>query len=212
MLFELINALEETLLMVFAAGILTLLLGLPLGILLAETRPKMLFNQAIAHKILSSLVQGSQSLPYVVLMIALMPLSRMIFGSEEGLSAAIVPLSLAAIPYFAAQCEQAFIKIPLGIRELAVTWGARPWQILVKIMIPEAKTELMQGFILTLIQLLGYSAIAGILGAGGLGALAIHKGYPNFQTSYVLAIAIILIALIQGLQLIRKFLLKSTVF
>jgi D-methionine transport system permease protein len=213
---ELITAFYETLIMVFVSGLITLIIGLPLGILLALTRPdkkmasgSLNYSKTILHKMLTATLRSTQSLPYVVLMIILMPVTGVLIGKEQGWFVAILPLSLATIPYFANQCQQAFNKIPEPLLEYMTFLGASPLQMISKVLLPETWPQLIQAFTHTLIQLIGYSVIAGLLGASGLGGLAIQKGYPTFQANYIFATAIILILLIQSLQGISHYLVRN---
>lgn len=207
---ELISALYETILMVFISGLLTLFIGLPLGAILNLTRPKKPFAKPKLNRILDAIMHFAQSLPYVVLMIALMPITSFFVNHEEGWLVAILPLCLACIPHFAHLCDEIFNTIPEDLIELIVFYGAKPIQIIVKVLLPETWQKLIQAFTKSLIQLLSYSAIAGLLGASGLGSLAIQKGYPNFQTKYVIATAIILIFLTQILQSIGNYFSKKS--
>jgi len=206
---ELFNALTETLLMVSVSGIFTLVIGLSLGILITLTGPKQIFANRILHKILETMIRGAQSLPYVIFMIILMPITGYLMSKKESWLVAILPLSLATIPYFAHQCQEAFNKIPASLIELTTFLGARPIPMIRKVLLPEAWPGIIQAFTNTLVQLVGYSAIAGLLGAGGLGSLAIQKGYPNFQARYVFATAIILILFIQGLKSLGNYFAKK---
>jgi D-methionine transport system permease protein len=211
MLHELINALEETLFMVFGSGILTFLLGLPLGILMAITKPKQVMPNRILHKGLSAIVNLTKSVPYLVFMIALIPLTRIILGTAEGCLAAILSLTLAATPFFAHLCQQAISNVTEGLIETAEAMGASPTQIIRKILIPEALPDIKQSITVTLVHLVGYSAIAGALVGVGLGNLVMHKGYYAFQTDYIIATVILLIVLIQLIQLTGQYISKRAV-
>lgn len=208
---ELIKALFETLLMVFISGIITLLIGLPLGLLLGLTRAKQLFAKPKLNKTLSSVLHFAQSLPYVVLMIALMPITSFLMNNENGWWVAVLPLSLAAIPYFACQAADIFSTVPKNLLEVVSFFGAKPLRLILKALLPETGPRLIQVFTKSLAQLVSYSAIAGLLGANGLGNLAIQRGYPNFRVEYIIATAILLILLIQGLQWIGHYFAKKRV-
>jgi len=208
---ELINALYETLLMVFLSGILTLLFGLPLGILLTITESKKMFVYRLLNKILKPIIHFAQSLPYVLLMITLMPMSSFLLNRKDGWLFAILPLSLVAIPSFAGQCQIAFLKIPKSLMEFMTFSGATPLQIIRKLLIPEAGPQLILAFTRTLVQLIGYSVMAGLLAANGLGGLAMQKSYPDFQMTYVVATAIILVLLAQTMQGVGYFLTRKAI-
>lgn len=200
MLHELLNALEETLFMVFTSGLLTWIIGLPLGALLSVTGSGKFLQSSFIYTLLNLLVRTARSIPYIVFMIATIPLTRMIMGSNEGSIAAVIPLTLASIPYFAQASEKAINKVQPGLVEAAQAIGASPLQIIYKVLIPEALPNIINALTATLIHLIGYSTIAGALGSGGLGYLIIHKGYQAFHTDYVIATVITLIALIQIIQ------------
>jgi D-methionine transport system permease protein len=195
MFHEILTALEETLFMVFSAGLVTWIVGLSLGILLAVTQPtKMLANKLI-YRPLEIGLKAANSVPYIALMITLIPFTQWLTDGKEGCSAAILPLSLAAIPYFSDITEKAISNLPLGFIETAESLGASQFQIISKILLPEALPNIVKGLSGTLTHLLGYSTIAGALGCGGLGSLLIHKGYYFFHVEYVLTTLLIMIVL-----------------
>jgi D-methionine transport system permease protein len=208
---ELIKALYETLLMVFISGILTLLIGLPLGVLLNFTKPSQIFARPKLNTILRNILHSTQSVPYVILMIILMPVTSYILNNEEGWLVAILPLSLATIPFLAHQCDEVLNAVPKSLLELSAFYGASPFKIIMKVLLPETWPKLAQAFTKTLIQLTSFSAIAGLLGASGLGSLAIQKGYPEFQAKYVIATAILFICVIQLFQSVGNLIAKKAV-
>jgi D-methionine transport system permease protein len=210
MLHDLLNALEETLFMVFSAGLLTWLIGLPLGALLYATKPARFLESKIIYSSLHFLIGTSRSIPYIAFTIALIPLTRMIVGSDEGSLAAIIPLTLAAIPHFAQLCEKALSRVSPGLIEAAKSLSATPLQIIYKILIPEALPNIIQGLTITLVHLIGYSTIAGALGGGGLGYLLIYRGYQNFQPNYVVSTLALLIVLVQIIQLCGNYIASGT--
>lgn len=209
MLHDLINALEETVFMVFASGFLTYLIGLPLGILLTITQPKHLFPHRIIHTGLSIFINLASSVPYIILMIALIPLSQVIVDANQGLLAAIIPLTLAGIPLFTRVCQQSMTAVPFELIETAKAMGASSMQIIYKILIPEARSKLIHNLATTLVHLVGYSAIAGVFINSGLGSLAIQKGYHSFQVNYVLATIVLYVALVQIIQLASTYCCKT---
>jgi D-methionine transport system permease protein len=210
MLHALFNAIEETLFMVFTAGLLTWIIGLPLGALLSISRQNLFLHSPILYKSLRFVVNTTSSVPYIVLMIATIPLTRAITGSGEGTIAALVPLTLAAVPLFARYTEQAINDVPKGIIEAAQSVGATTVQIVYKVLIPEALHNIINGLTITLIHLIGYSTIAGALGSGGLGAFVITTGYPNFQLGYVLTSVLILLGLIQLIQICGNYIVHGS--
>ncbi len=210
MLHDLLNALQETLFMVFTAGFFTFMIGLPLGVLLSVTRKGQFLANPFLNKIFGTFINAARSIPYIVFMVALIPLTRLIVGTGEGSIAAIVPLTLAAIPFFARLAETAIAEVPKGLIEAAQSVGASPKQIIYKVLIPEALPGIINGLTVTLVHLVGYSAMAGAIGGGGLGSLAIHKGYHAFQTNYIVATVVILICLVQMIQICGDYIVHGT--
>jgi D-methionine transport system permease protein len=198
---ELLLALLETLLMVFASGLIACLLGLPIGVLLSVTRKNQIWENPPFHYMLAGLVNATRSVPFIILMIAITPLTRLIVGSSIGVLATLVPLSLAAIPFFARTVETALEEVPDRLIETGLSMGATQMQIIRKILIPEASAGILSGVTLTLVSLVGYSAMAGAIGGGGLGTLAFHHGYQRFDTSIMVTTVIILILVVQLIQM-----------
>ena len=205
MLHELLNASEETLFMVFTAGVLTAALGLPLGLYLALSKRK----KSLSHKLLHKLLKVTLSTPYLVFMTTLIPFARFISGTQEGTLAAILPLTLATLPSFAKLTENAIHHLSHGLIEAAESIGARQDQIIYKILLPEAMPEIIQGFTTTLVHLIGFSVIAGLLGAGGLGNFVVQNGYQAFHATYLFSAIFILILLTQTIQLSGQFILQG---
>lgn len=210
-LSELLNATGETLWMVFIAGGLACLLGLPLGMLLFATGKKSLWFHPYVHRSLALLINITRSIPFIILMLAVIPFTRWLTGTSIGTQAAIVPLTLAAIPFFARLVESNLQELPLGLLETGEAMGASAWQVFAYILLPEAKASLIQSSTLTFVNLIGYSAMAGTVGGGGLGDLAIRYGYQRFDFQVMLVTLLILIVLVQLFQqlgdtLTRRFL------
>jgi len=196
----LINATLETLYMVFGAGLLALLLGGPIGIILYVTAPQRFWANQSLHQSLGIVVNITRSIPFIILMIALIPFTRWIVGTAIGTTAAIVPLAIGAAPFLARIVESALNEISSGLVETGQAMGATPMQIIYKILLPEALPNLIRGLTTTLIALVGYSAMAGAVGGGGLGSLAYHYGYQRFDTMVMVSTIIILILLVQIIQ------------
>jgi len=211
MLHDLFNALEETLFMVFSAGLLTWVIGLPLGALLSVTGPGKFLENSFIHTPLHFIIRTTRSIPYIVFMISIIPFTRLVAGSIEGSVAAVIPLTLASIPYFAQLSEKAISKAPVGLIEAALAIGASPLQIIYKVLIPEALPNIIAALTNTLIHLIGYSTIAGALGGGGLGNLIIDKGYQTFHTNYVIATVIVLVVLVQAIQICGDYIANGSV-
>jgi ABC-type methionine transport system permease subunit len=202
----LINATWETLYMVAISGFVAALLGGFLGIILYLTAPKRLFANIAVHQTLGLIVNITRSIPYIIFMIALIPITRWIVGTSIGTLAAMVPLTLAAAPFYARIAQSAFEEVSAGLIEAATAMGANAKQLIWYVLLPEALPSLIRGLTITLIALVGYSAMAGIVGGGGLGALAYHYGYQRFDAEVMLYTTAILVLMVQVLQWLGDFL------
>ncbi|WP_027481300.1 methionine ABC transporter permease [Deinococcus pimensis] len=190
----------ETLLMVVPSALVAQLLGTLLGVVLVITRPGHLKPSAALNRALGVIVNVGRSLPFIILLVLLIPFTRLITGTSIGSTAAIVPLTVAAIPFTARLVESALLDVPTGVVEAVRVMGARTWQIVVKVLLPEARPALILGFTVMTISLVGYSAMAGAIGGGGLGDIAIRYGYQRFETTVMIATVVILVALVQLVQ------------
>lgn len=190
----------ETLLMVFPAALLAQFFGLILGILLQLTRSGGLKPQRVVYLILDAVVNIGRSLPFIILLVLLIPVTRLITGTSIGSRAAIVPLTVAAIPFVARLVDGAFRDLPQGVTEAAQAMGANTRQIILKVWIPESLPALIHGFTVMLVSLIGYSAMAGAIGGGGLGDLAIRYGYQRFETEIMALTVVVLLILVQVVQ------------
>jgi D-methionine transport system permease protein len=199
-LFLLNNATLETVYMVIISSIIAMLAGIPLGIILYVTRKKNILEHTALHQTLAAIVNMTRSIPFVILMVAVIPFTRLLVGSSIGTNAAIVPLSLCAIPFVARIAENAFMEVNTGLIEAATAMGATPWQIIKKVLVPEALPSIVNGLTLTIVSLVGYSAMAGAIGGGGLGDLAIRYGYQRFDVSMMLITIAIMIIMVQIIQ------------
>lgn len=192
----------ETLVMTLASGFISLVFGLPLGLLLVATARGGIAENLWFNRVLGSVVNGFRSVPFIILLVALIPVTRFIVGSALGTGAAIVPLSIAATPYFARIAEVSLREVPRGLIEAVEAMGASRWQVVREVLVPEALPGIVAGFTVTLVTLTGASAMAGAIGAGGLGDLAIRYGYQRFETTVMVVVVAILILLVCGIQLI----------
>lgn len=190
----------DTLYMVGFSTLFTVAIGLPLGVLLAVSDEKGLSRSPIVNQVLGFIVNITRSLPFIILLVVVIPLTRLIAGTTIGATAAIIPLSLAAIPFFARVAETSFREVDRGLLEAAQSMGCSNGQIILKVLIPEALPSLILGVALTIISLIGYSAMAGAIGGGGLGDLAIRYGYQRYETEVMIATVVLLILLVQGIQ------------
>lgn len=195
-----IPSLFETLYMVLFSTIFSLIIGFPLGVLLVITEKNGIWEKPVLNKILDSLINVLRSFPFLILMILLFPLSRIIVGQTIGTTATIVPLSIAAAPFVARVIESSLKEVDSGVIEFGLSMGATVTEIIFKILIPEAMPSLILSITLTIINLIGYSAMAGAIGGGGLGNLAIQYGLYRFKTDIMIVSVIIIILLVQGIQ------------
>ncbi|MCL2276960.1 MAG: ABC transporter permease [Treponema sp.] len=199
----------ETVIMTFASAILSSVLGFPLGIYLYTTSPAGLSpyhsskfpSRRIAYNVVSRVVNLLRSLPFIILMILLIPFTRLIVRTSIGPAAVIIPLSIAAAPFVARVAESAFAEVDKGVITAARAIGANNFQIIMKVLIPEAMPSLVSGLALTIINLISYSAMAGALGGGGLGDLAIRYGYYRFRVDVTIAAVIIILMLVEIVQI-----------
>lgn len=198
LIFNLFQATGETLYMVFISTLISVLLGLPLGTWLYSCR--YLHRQPRLFSALNALINISRSIPFIILLIALIPFTRLLVGSSIGLHAAIVPLSLGAIPFFARLVDNVYLTLPNGLLEAGTSMGASSIQIIRRILIPEALPALIQAVTILMITLVNFSAMAGTVGGGGLGDLAIRYGYQRFNPSIMVETVVILIIIVQALQ------------
>ena len=190
----------QTLTMVFFSTLFSLVLGTPLGILLCITGEGNLMPKPVLHQIIDRIVNILRSFPFIILMILLFPFSRFIIGTSIGTAATVVPLSIAAAPFVARVIESALLEIDRGVIQAAVAMGSSTAQIIFKVMIPEALPPLVAGITLTIINLIGYSAMAGAIGGGGLGDLAIRYGYQRFRSDIMLAAVIVILVMVEFIQ------------
>lgn len=200
-LFELlIKSLWETVLMTLASGAISFVAGLPLALALVATAKGGIAENLWFNRVLGSIVNGFRSVPFIILLVALIPVTRLIVGTALGTWAAIVPLAIAATPYYARIAEVSLREVDRGLIDAVRAMGGNRWTILREVLVPEALPGLVAGFTVTLVTLVGASAMAGAIGAGGLGDLAIRYGYQRFETAVMIAVVIVLIALVSLIQ------------
>ncbi|MCL6515141.1 MAG: ABC transporter permease [Alicyclobacillus sp.] len=199
---EIWQATWETLYMVGIATALTVILGLPLGVLLVLWSTPRLRPQAVLYQVLSVVVNIVRSVPFVILMIAVIPVTEWIVGTSIGVNAAIVPLVIGAAPFFARLAESAMREVDPGVMEAARAMGASTWVIIWRVLLPEARPGLIAAVTITAVTLVGYSAMSGVIGGGGLGDLAVRYGYERFQTDVMLVTTALMVVLVQIMQMI----------
>ena len=198
----LFKSLAETLYMLSVSAIIAAIIGIPLGILLVVTEKNGILVCPVLNKPLAFAINMVRSIPFIILMVAISPVTRMVAGTSIGTTAAIVPLTIAAIPYTARMVETSIREIPFGLIEAAESMGASPYQIIKKVLIPEALPSIIENMTVVIVSLIGSSAMAGTIGGGGLGDLAIRYGYQRFQADVMIATIIVLIIIVQLIQFI----------
>lgn len=204
--YDLFKATAETLYMVAASTLLAILIGLPLGTLLYCSRE--IKPHPYLVRLLSGIINFCRSIPFIILLVAIIPLTRAMVGTSIGMHAAIVPLTLGAAPFFARLVDNAYQNLPQGLIETGFSMGANSWQMIYYILLPEALPAFIQGITVTAIALINYSAMAGTVGGGGLGDLAIRYGYQRFNVGIMVATVLILVVLVQLLQMLGDRLQK----
>jgi len=204
----LVDSLWETLVMVFTSGFIGFAVGIPLGVLLHLSKKNGLLENIVMNKILGIVVNIGRSIPFIILLVALIPVTRFIVGSSIGTAAAIVPLTIGAIPFIARLVEGALLEVPSGLVEAAQAMGAKPMQIIKKVLLPEALPGIINAVTITLVTLVGYSAMAGTVGGGGLGDVGIRYGYQRFDATVMVITIVILVILVQMIQSVGDHLVK----
>lgn len=195
----------DTLYMVLLATFVSVVLGVPLGVLLLVTSKGYFWSSPRFYEILGAAVNALRSVPFIILMVAIIPLTKLLVGTSIGTTAAIVPLTVSTVPFLGRLVETSLRTVPYGLVEAALSMGASPWRIIRRVLIPEAMPELVQNVTLTLIVIIGSSAMAGTIGGGGLGDIAIRYGYMRFQAGIMISTVVILIVMVQVVQWIGDF-------
>jgi D-methionine transport system permease protein len=197
---EFIAAIRDTIVMVSVSALVALVVGIPLALVLVTTTRGGIFERPAVNSTLGSLVNAFRSTPFIILLVALLPLTRLIVGTTIGVWAAIVPLSIAAIPFFARIAEVSLREVDRGLIEAAQAMGAERRHIIRHVLLPEALPGILGGFTITVVAMIGSSAMAGAVGAGGLGDLAIRYGYQRFDTTVMVTVIVLLIAIVSVVQ------------
>ena len=197
----LIQGTLETLYMTFASTVFAYIIGLPLGVIMVITDKKGIAPNKAINQVLGTVVNIGRSLPFIILMVALIPFTRAVVGTAIGSTAAIVPLTIAAAPFVARMVESSLAELDPGVVEAAKTMGATNMQIARKVLLPESVPSLIRGFSITTITLIGYSAMAGAFGSGGLGDIAIRYGFHRFEPKVMLVTVILIIVIVQLIQM-----------
>ncbi|MEQ2526746.1 ABC transporter permease [Robertmurraya yapensis] len=206
---QIIEAIIETIQMVSFSLLFSAILGIPLGILLVVTRKGHLLENVVIFNVLNGIINIFRSVPFIILLVAMIPVTRFIVGSSIGTAAAVVPLVFYAGPYIARLVENSLLEVDPGVLEAAEAMGATPWQVISKFLLPEALSSLVLALTIATIGLVGASAMAGAVGGGGIGDLAITYGYQRFDTITMFITVAILIVIVQGLQSLGNILAKK---
>ena len=205
----LIEGTYETLLMTFASTIFAYIIGLPLGVTMVITDVRGISPHKTLNTVLGTIINIGRSIPFVILIVAVIPVTRFIVGKAIGPVAAIVPLTIAAAPFVARMVETALQEVDPGVVEAAKTMGATNEQIALKVLLPEAVPSLIRGFSITTITLIGYSAMAGAFGAGGLGDIAIRYGHHRYQADVMWVTVVLIVVIVQVIQMCFEFAAKK---
>ena len=191
---------QETAFMVAVSTFIAIIIGVPLGVILVTTSKHHILENLPVNRVLGTIVNITRSVPFIILMVAIIPFTRIIAGTSIGTTAACVPLSIAAIPLLGRLVETSIREVDFGLIEAAQSMGASPFQIIYKVLLPEALPTIIDNITVVIVNLIGASAMAGAIGGGGLGDIAIRYGYQRFRGDVMLATIIILIVLVQSLQ------------
>lgn len=206
---QFIEATLATIQMVFISLVFSILLGVPLGTILVVTRPGHILENKPIYTVLNTIINILRSIPFIILLVAIIPFTRLIVGTSIGTAAAIVPLIIYTAPYIARLVENSLLDVEEGVIEAAKAMGATPWQIITKFLFPEAFGSLVLAFTIATIGLVGASAMAGAVGGGGLGDLAITYGYNQFQTEVMFITVALLIIMVQLIQTLGNYLSRK---
>ncbi len=209
MLMMLWESFVDTCIMVGVSGLLGSLFGIPLGVLLFTTSPKGIAPLPVPNQVVGWIVNAVRSTPFIILMVAIIPLTRIIAGTSIGTAAAIVPLTIAVTPLIARLVETSLREVDSGLIEAALAMGASDLQIVTKVLLPEALPGIVAGLTISFISLIGASAMAGAIGGGGLGDMGIRYGYQRFMPDVMLAVVVILIAFVQSIQSLGDWLVQK---
>jgi D-methionine transport system permease protein len=209
MLWMLLNGLWETIVMTFVSGFFGFVIGLPAGVLLFLTRKGQILDNKPVNRIVSVIVNIFRSIPFIILIVWMIPFTRMLVGTSIGVLAALVPLSVGAAPFVGRMVENSLLEVPHGLIEAARAMGATPLQIVRKVLLPEALPSIVNGASITLIALVGYSAMGGAVGAGGLGQIGYQYGYVGYDILVMNTVLILLVALVFLIQLTGQYISRK---
>ncbi len=206
---DLIKACGDTLLMVLISGTIASIIGIPMGVILVVTREGNLLENKYVNSILGKIVNTFRSLPFVILLTAIVPITRFFAGTTIGLKGAIVPLIFASTPFVARQVESALLEIDPGVIEAAEAMGSSPFEIIYRVLLVEGLPGIVYALTITIVSLIGFSAVAGTVGGGGLGDFAIRYGYQYYRMDIMIAATIVLLLIVNMVQGLGEYLLKK---
>lgn len=205
-----LQGIKETLYMTVVSTAFAYLLGIPLGTILYVTDEKGIFRMPLLNRILGIIINILRSVPFIILLITILPFTKWLVGTTLGSTATIVPLVISAAPFVARMVESSLKEVDAGVIKAARSMGSSPLQIIFKVLIPEAKPSLLVGAAITITTILGYSAMAGFVAGGGLGAIAISYGYNRYQEDVMLVTVILLVLIVQGFQELGMYIARKT--
>ena len=206
---ELLKALKETLIMVSISGLFAALIGIPVGVILLVTSEGHILKNRMTYSIISNIVNSLRSIPFVILIAAIPGITRMLVGTTIGIKGAIVPLVIASFPFVARQIEVALLKVDMGVIEAYQAMGFSPFGIIFKVILVEGLKNIVLALTISLISLIGFSAITGTVGGGGLGDFAIRYGYQYFKTDIMVVTIIIILLIVYTIQGVGDFIYKK---
>lgn len=206
---DMMQALLETILMVFISGIISTLIGIPIGVVLVVTRSGDILENKIIYNVVGKLVNIFRSIPFVILLAAIIPITRFIVGTTIGMKGALVPLVFGATPFVARQIESALLDIDKGVIEAAQAMGSSPFEIIYRVLLREGLPGIVYALTIATVSLIGFSAVAGTVGGGGLGDFAIRYGYQYFKTDVMVVTIIILLIMVTAIQSLGEFILRK---
>lgn len=210
MLIEMLTGIKDTLYMTLFSTFLAYILGLPIGVLLCVTDKNGLRPCKPVNLVLGTVVNLIRSVPFIILLITVLPFTHWLLGTTLGATATVVPLVICAAPYIGRMVEGALKEVPAGVIEAARSMGTSDFKIIVKTLIPEAKPSLINGCVITVTTILGYTAMAGYVGGGGLGSIAINYGYYRYNTPVMMVTVLLMVIIVQLFQMIGSFIEKKT--
>lgn len=205
----LLDGIRDTLIMTGVSTLFAYLLGLPMGVILILTQPHGIRPNRVVYRILDWIINVGRSIPFIILMVAIMPFTKLIAGTKIGVKGAIVPLVVSAAPFIARMVETSLAEVDAGVVEAAQSMGASPFQIVWKVYLPEAKPSLILGGAISIVTILAYTAIAGTVGGGGLGDIAVRYGHNRGISSVMWVTVVFLVILVQVIQVVFNALSKS---